>query len=76
MSNQFYKTADVKKTSATTLEIRRSFNAKPEMVYRAYTEPDLMRRWLTAYPGWEMPVCEMDLREGGKYHWRWVNAAN
>jgi uncharacterized protein YndB with AHSA1/START domain len=22
-------------------------------------------------PGWTMPVCEMDVRPGGKYRWRW-----
>ena len=36
-------------------------------------EPDLMRRWCTAMPGWSMPVCEMDMRVGGKYRWRWRN---
>src|SRR5690606_17518824 len=29
------------------------------------------RRWLLGYAGWTMPVCEMDVREGGKYRWRW-----
>ena len=41
------------------------------MVYRAYTEPALVRRWLLGPPGWSMPVCEMDVRVGGHYRWRW-----
>jgi uncharacterized protein YndB with AHSA1/START domain len=40
-------------------------------VYKAYTTPELMKRWLTGTPGWAMPVCEMDVRVGGKYRWRW-----
>jgi uncharacterized protein YndB with AHSA1/START domain len=27
-------------------------------------------------PGWEMPVCEMDVRVGGKYRWRWRSQAD
>lgn len=51
--------------------VKRSFNAPRALVYRAHTEPLLMRRWLVGYAGWTMPVCEMDVREGGKYRWRW-----
>lgn len=51
--------------------VTRGFNAPRALVYRAHTEPPLMRRWLVGYPGWTMPVCEMDVREGGKYRWRW-----
>ncbi|MBX9789768.1 MAG: SRPBCC domain-containing protein [Pirellulales bacterium] len=40
-------------------------------MWRAYTEPALMRRWLLGPPGWSMPVCDMDVRVGGKYRWRW-----
>jgi uncharacterized protein YndB with AHSA1/START domain len=40
-------------------------------VYRAYTTPDLVQRWLLGPPGWSMPVCEMDLRVGGAFRWRW-----
>src|SRR5690606_25283742 len=51
--------------------VERSFKAPRALVYRAHTEPPLMRRWLLGYAGWTMPVCEMDVREGGKYRWRW-----
>lgn len=51
--------------------VTRAFSAPRSLVYRAYTEPDLMRRWLLGPPGWTMPVCEMDVRVGGSFRWRW-----
>jgi uncharacterized protein YndB with AHSA1/START domain len=76
MPNQIYKSADVKRTSDTTLEVRRSFNAKQDLVFKAFTTPELLKRWMLGPPGWEMPVCEMDLREGGKYRWRWKSISD
>ena len=51
--------------------VSRRFNAPAALVWRAYTEPALVKRWLLGPPGWDMPVCEMDLRVGGAYRWRW-----
>jgi uncharacterized protein YndB with AHSA1/START domain len=51
--------------------VTRSFKAPRALVFRAYTEPALVRRWMLGPPGWSMPVCEMDVRVGGKYRWRW-----
>jgi uncharacterized protein YndB with AHSA1/START domain len=28
-------------------------------------------KWMLGPPGWSMPVCEMDVRVGGAYRWRW-----
>lgn len=53
------------------VEVTRSFKAPRTLVYRAYTEPALVRRWMLGPPGWTMPVCEMDVRVGGAYMWRW-----
>ena len=53
------------------VKVTRDFHAPRQLVYRAYTEPRLMQRWLLGPPGWTMPVCEMDVRVGGKYRWRW-----
>lgn len=63
--------AQVSLPSDREVKVVRRFNAPSALVYRAYTEPALMRRWLTAMPGWSMPVCEMDVRVGGAYRWRW-----
>jgi uncharacterized protein YndB with AHSA1/START domain len=49
----------------------RSFNAPPSIVFDAFTRPELVSRWLLGPPGWTMPVCEMDVRVGGTFRWRW-----
>ena len=65
------KGAQVSLPSDRAVKVVRDFNAPAKLVYEAYTKPELMKRWLTGYPGWTMPVCEMDLRPGGKFRWRW-----
>ena len=68
--------AQVTLPSDREVQVRRSFRAPRALVYRAYTEPELVRRWLLGPPGWSMPVCEMDVRVGGRYRWRWRNDEN
>lgn len=60
-------------TTPSEREIRfeRSFSAPPQLVYDAYTRPELVKRWLGAMPGWSWSVCEMDVRVGGHYRWVW-----
>jgi uncharacterized protein YndB with AHSA1/START domain len=65
------ETAQVSLPSDTDVEVRRAFQAPRELVYEAYTKPELMRRWLTGSAGWTMTVCEMDVRVGGTFRWRW-----
>ena len=48
----------------------RDFNAPRQLVFDAFTKPDLIRRWLFGPEGWSLSTCEMDLRVGGK--WRFV----
>jgi uncharacterized protein YndB with AHSA1/START domain len=52
--------------------ITREFDAPRQLVYRAYTTPDLVRLWWHANRG-EMTLCEIDLRVGGQ--WRYVMSA-
>ena len=63
--------AQVTLPSEREVKVVRSFKAPRTLVYRAYTEPELIRQWLLGPPGWTMPVCEMDVRVGGAYRWRW-----
>lgn len=63
--------AQVTLPSDSEVQVGRSFQAPRALVYRAFTEPDLVRQWMLGPPGWSMPVCDMDLREGGSYRWRW-----
>jgi uncharacterized protein YndB with AHSA1/START domain len=55
----------------TDVVVVRVFNAPRNLVFDAWTKPELVQRWLLGPPGWSMPVCEMDVRPGGKYRWRW-----
>lgn len=70
------KPAEVSTPSDQEVLVTRSFDAPVDLVWRAYTDPALMRRWLTAMPGWSMPVCEMTTQVGGKYRWRWRDNEN
>jgi len=54
----------------------RAFNAPRDLVFDAWTKPELVQRWLLGPSGWTMPVCEMDVRVGGKYRWRWRSEEN
>src|SRR5262249_22172650 len=49
----------------------RRFDAPRDLVFEAWTTPELVRRWLLGPPGWSMPVCEIDLRVGGSYRFVW-----
>jgi len=63
--------AEVTLPSDSQVLVTRSFRAPRALVYRAHTEPELVRQWMLGPPGWVMPVCEMDVRVGGSYRWRW-----
>lgn len=71
-----YESAVASLPTDTTVEVRRSFRAPRELVWRAHTEPALLQRWCQGMPGWTMPVCDMDVRVGGKYLWRWRSDAD
>ena len=58
------------------LVMTRVFDAPRKLVYDAHTKPELVRQWLLGPPGWTMPVCEMDVRVGGKYRWVWRHDTN
>ena len=49
----------------------RVFDAPRNLVFDAYTKPDLLKRWLGVFGGYSMPVCEVDLRVGGAYRFVW-----
>jgi uncharacterized protein YndB with AHSA1/START domain len=68
--------AEVSLPSDHEVRVTREFDAPRHLVYRAYTEPRLVQRWLLGPPAWTMPVCEMDVRVGGKYRWRWRSDAD
>ena len=67
--------ANVTMASDREVVVTREFDAPPALVYAAFTRPALVSRWLGGLPGWTMPVCEIDLRVGGTYRYRWRNEA-
>jgi uncharacterized protein YndB with AHSA1/START domain len=66
---------DLKITTRGDREIvmTRSFKAPRQLVFEAFSKPELVRRWLLGPDGWTMPVCEIDFRVGGKYRHVWRN---
>jgi uncharacterized protein YndB with AHSA1/START domain len=65
------KALEITTPSDREIRITRRFDAPPTLVWDAYTRPELLKRWLGAMPGWSWAVCEMDVREGGRYRWAW-----
>jgi uncharacterized protein YndB with AHSA1/START domain len=53
--------------------ITREFDAPTHLVYRAWTTPELIKRWWHAKRG-EVTIAEVDLRVGGR--WRYVMVAD
>ncbi len=49
----------------------RTFAAPKQLVFEAWTRPELIRRWLGIQNGWTMAACEVDLRVGGAYRYLW-----
>jgi uncharacterized protein YndB with AHSA1/START domain len=48
------------------VRIERTFAAPAEVVFDAWTSPEVMRRWLHPGRDWATPEAEVDLRVGGK----------
>jgi uncharacterized protein YndB with AHSA1/START domain len=53
--------------------VTRHFAATPEMVYRAHTDPELIKKWLLGPDGWTMPVCINEAKPGGKIRYEWTD---
>ena len=51
--------------------VKRRFEALPEDVYRAHTDPALLQQWLLGPPGWTMPVCINEATPGGTIRYEW-----
>jgi uncharacterized protein YndB with AHSA1/START domain len=52
----------------------REVDAPRELVFDAWTNPEHVRQWMLGPSGWTMPVCEIDLRPGGAWHFVWRRA--
>ena len=67
------KTGTLKVTTPGDREfaMTRVFDAPRSLVFDALTKPELVQQWLLGPPGWSMPVCEIDLRVGGRFRYVW-----
>ncbi|MEZ4588724.1 MAG: SRPBCC family protein [Gemmatimonadales bacterium] len=63
------RTAVVTLPSDTQIQVTREFAAPKHLVYKAWTTPELIRRWWSAKRG-EVTVAEVDLKPGGR--WRYA----
>jgi uncharacterized protein YndB with AHSA1/START domain len=58
----------VERKSERELVVTRSFNAPPHIVFEAWTNPELLKRWWTPKSvGMSFVSCEADARTGGTY---------
>jgi uncharacterized protein YndB with AHSA1/START domain len=55
-----------------TIRLHRVLRATPERVYRAFTDPDAMAKWLPPN-GFTGKVHQMDVREGGTHKMSFTN---
>ena len=66
-------TATVTLPTDEQILITREFDAPKHLVYKAWTTPELVKRWWNAKRG-EVTIAEIDLRVGGV--WRYVMVAD
>ncbi len=58
----------IERRSARELVVTRTFNASPQLVFEAWTRPELLKRWWApSSAGVQLVSCETDVRTGGKY---------
>jgi uncharacterized protein YndB with AHSA1/START domain len=53
------------------IAMTRVFDAPRNLVFDAFTKPELLKRWLGVRGGWSFAVCEVDLKVGGTYRYVW-----
>jgi len=65
--------AELKVTTPTDREIvmTRVLDAPRQLVFDAWSNPKHVPRWMLGPEGWTMPICEIDLRPGGEWHFVW-----
>src|SRR4051794_17128462 len=67
-------TLNVTTPSDTEMAVTRVFRAPRELVFEAWTRPELVKRWLWGPAGWTMDKCLIDFRVGGEYRFEWRNS--
>ena len=60
--------ASAKTKEQPSLSIVRKLGAGPAKVWRAITEPEMLKQWMAPSDAFKIPVAETDMRVGGRYH--------
>src|SRR5262245_21752084 len=68
------ETIQVTTPTDTEVLMTRAFDAPRRLVWEANTTPEHLQKWMLGPEGWSMPVCEVDLRPGGTWHYVWRRA--
>lgn len=66
------KGTQVEMMDDTHVSITRLVEGPRDLVWRAYTEPELIRQWMLGPDGWEMTECEVGLAAGDSYRNSWA----
>ena len=67
----------VERKSERELVITRSFNAPARLVFEAWTQPELLKRWWAPKSsGMVLLSCEADVRPGGKYRFEFGHGSS
>jgi len=60
--------ASAKTKEQPSLSIVRKLDAGPAKVWRAITEPEMLKQWMAPSDAFKIPLAETDARVGGRYH--------
>jgi len=71
VTTPFAGTLSVVASGDREIVMTRAFDAPRPLVFDAFTKPELVRHWLLGPDGWTMPICEIDLKVGGRYRYVW-----
>jgi uncharacterized protein YndB with AHSA1/START domain len=65
--------AQDKTPASQTVRIVRSFDAPPDLVWRGWTEPELLKRWVGSDPNGTVESVRVDPKPGGSYEFVFRN---
>jgi uncharacterized protein YndB with AHSA1/START domain len=63
-------------TNDREIVMTRTFDAPRELVFDAFTKPEIVKRWLLGPDGWSLAVCDINLKIGGAFRYVWRNDAD
>ena len=64
-------TVKVETPNDRDIVVTRIFSAPADLIFKCNTVTEYIQQWMLGPDGWYMPVCEVDLRVGGGYHYVW-----